>query len=111
LTSRGLFALAVLLATAIALPAAAPAHTLSRARAKSAAKRFLDGQNHDYPYDVPKQLTTCKRKSAHTVDCGFRAVSDDGTAECGSVRVRLKHRKSRRASVQYRSDPYMCAAG
>ena len=109
--SKRLAALAIVLVAWLALPAGSSAHTLSIAKAKAAAKKFLDQDNKFYPYDAPKQLTSCKRKSAHTVDCGYRAVNDSGSAECGSVRVRLKSRKSKRPSVKYKADPYMCAAG
>ena len=54
-------------------------------------------------------MTTCERKSARTVDCAYKAVRDNGTADCGTVRVRLKTRKSKRPSVHYRGAGFMCA--
>jgi hypothetical protein len=98
-------------AVVLVLPVSADAKTLTIAKAKVSAQKFLDRENADYPYEAPKQVTTCTRKSARTVDCGYRALEDNGTAECGSVRVRLKTRKSKRPTVRYKADPYMCAAG
>jgi hypothetical protein len=111
LSSRRVVPVLAILIAAFASPASADAKTLSIAKAKAAAQKFLDRENALYPYEPPKRVTTCTRKSARTVDCGYRALNDNGTAECGTVRARLKTRKSKRPTVRYKADPYMCAAG
>jgi hypothetical protein len=104
-------ALLVVLTAALTLPSGAFARTLSITKAKSAAQKFLDQQNSDYPYEAPKKLTSCRRKSARTVDCGYKAVNanGNGTADCGTVRVRLKSRKARRPTVQFKGSGFVCA--
>jgi hypothetical protein len=109
MTSRRLLVPALLLAALLALSPAASARTLTIAKAKAAAKKFLAEDAKFYPYEPAKHVTTCERKSARTVDCGYKAVNDNGTADCGAVRVRLKTRKSKRPTVHFRGGGYMCA--
>ena len=106
---RRLTVLLALLAVVFAVSAPASARTLTIAKAKAAAQKFLDEDAKFYPYEPAKHVTTCERKSARTVDCGYKAVNDNGTADCGAVRVRLKTRKSKRPTVHFRGGGYMCA--
>jgi hypothetical protein len=102
----------LILAVAVALmmPAGSGARTLSISKAKAAAQRFLDRDHAFYPYEPAKKVTTCQRKSRRTVDCAYKAVDSNGTADCGTVRVRLKNAKARRPTVGFRGDPVMCPA-
>jgi hypothetical protein len=109
LSSKRLVVLLVVLLATLMLPSGTFGRTLTLAKAKVAAQKFLDRENADYPYEAPKKVTSCERKSTRTVDCAFKAVNDNGTADCGTVRVRLKTRKARRASVKYRGAGFMCA--
>ena len=76
----------------------------------AAAQKFLDRDHADYPYEPAKKVTTCQRKSARRVDCAYKAVNSNGTADCGTVRVRLTSRKAKRPTVGFRGDPVMCPA-
>jgi hypothetical protein len=91
------------------LPSVTFGRTLTLAKAKTAAQKFLDKDNAYYPYEAPKKVTTCKRKSTRTVDCAYKAVNDNGTADCGAVRVRLKTRKAKRPVAKYKGVDVMCA--
>lgn len=97
-------------AVALTLPSGSFARTLSVSKAKAAAQKFLDRDHAYYPYEPAKKVTTCQRKSARTVDCAYKAVNSNGTADCGTVRVRLKSRKAKRPVVGFRGDPVMCPA-
>jgi hypothetical protein len=97
--------------TALTLPAGALGRTLTLAKAKTAAQKFLDRDAADYPYEAPKKVTSCQRKSARTVDCAYKALNANGTASCGTVRVRLKTRKARKPTVAFRGADFMCAPG
>ena len=108
-TWQRLIVAAALLVAVLAVSPAASARTLSIAKAKAAAQKFLDEDAKFYPYEPAKHVTTCERKSARTVDCAYKAVRDNGTADCGTVRVRLKTRKSKRPSAHYRGAGFMCA--
>ena len=99
----------VLAAAALTLPSGTFARTLSLSKAKTAAQKFLDRDHANYPYEPAKKLTTCQRKNARTVDCGYKAVGSNGTADCGTVRVRLKSRKAKRPTVAFRGASVMCA--
>jgi hypothetical protein len=101
--------LLVALAGVLALPSATFGHKLTLAKAKTAAQKFLDKDNAYYPYEAPKKVTTCERKSARTVDCAYKAVNDNGTADCGTVRVRLKTRKAKHPIARYMGANVMCA--
>ena len=101
--------LLVAAAAVLVLPAEGNARTLTLAKAKAAAQKFLDKENSYYPYEAPKKVTTCERKSKRTVDCGYKAVNENGTANCGTVRVRLKTRKSKHATTTYKGGGFMCA--
>jgi hypothetical protein len=101
--------LLVPLVAALMLPAGTFGRTLTLAKAKTAAQKFLDKDNAYYPYEAPKKVTTCERKSARTVDCAYKAVNDNGTADCGTVRVRLKTRKAKRPTAKYKGANLMCA--
>jgi hypothetical protein len=103
-----LFVLAV--AVALALPAGGSARTLSVSKARTAAQKFLARDHADYPYEPAKQVTTCQRKSKRTVDCAYKAVDSNGTADCGTVRVRLKNARAKRPTVAFHGDPVMCPA-
>jgi hypothetical protein len=98
---RARLALAAMLVLAVSLPADASAHTLTPSRARAAAQAFLDRENSKYGM-TPEQVTGCKRRAAHVVDCAYRR----GTG-CGTVRVRLKH-GSRRTRARYLGYPYKC---
>ena len=78
--------------------------------AKVAAQKFLDRDHAYYPYEPAKKVTTCQRKSARTVDCAYKAVGSNGTADCGTVRVRLKNARAKRPTVAFHGSPAMCAA-
>ena len=103
-----LVALTASLSGALTLPSGTFGRTLTVAKAKAAAQKFLDKDNAYYPYEAPKKVTTCERKSTRTVDCAYKAVNDNGTADCGAVRVRLKTRKARRPTVKYKGAGFMC---
>jgi hypothetical protein len=107
-SKRWVVPLVVLLA-ALVLPSATFGRTLTLAKAKTAAQKFVDRDNAFYPYEAPKKVTSCERKSARTVDCAYKAVNDNGTANCGTVRVRFKTRKTRHATVKFRGAGFMCA--
>jgi hypothetical protein len=104
-----LVAVLVVLVAALILPSGTFARSLSIAKAKTAAQKFLDRQNADYPYESPKKVTTCQRRSSRTVDCAYKAVNSNGTADCGTVRVRLKSRKAKRPTAAYKGGGFMCA--
>ena len=106
---RWMVVLLVALAGVLALPSVTFGHKLALAKAKTAAQKFLDKDNADYPYEAPKKVTSCERKSARTVDCAYKAVNDNGTADCGTVRVRLKTRKAKRPIARYKGANVMCA--
>jgi len=109
LRSNRLIVPLVVLAAALAVPSGAPGKTLTLAKAKTAAQKFLDRDHAYYPYEAAKKVTSCQRKSARTVDCAYKAINDNGTADCGSVRVRLKTRKARHPSTAYKGADVMCA--
>ena len=102
--------LIVLVALALTLPAGSVARTLSLSKAKAAAEKFLARDHAYYPYEPAKKVTACQRKSKRTVDCAYKAVDSNGTADCGTVRVRLKNAKAKRPTVAFRGDPVMCPA-
>jgi hypothetical protein len=102
--------LVVVVAVALALPVSSSARSLSLSKAKAAAQKFLARDHADYPYEPAKKLVTCQRKSARTVDCAWKAVDSNGTADCGTVRVRLKNAKAKRPTVGFRGSPVMCPA-
>jgi hypothetical protein len=97
-------------AAGLALPAGTFARTLSISKAKAEAQKFLDRDHAYYPYEPAKKVTSCQRKSARTVDCAYKAVNSNGTADCGTVRVRLKSRKAKRPRVSFRGSPVTCPA-
>ena len=109
MTRKPLIALAVPLILMLTISPAADARTLAISKARAAAQRFLDQDNKYYPYEPPKKVTGCHRASARVVDCDFKAVSSKGTASCGSVRVRIKNRGSRRANVRFKGSEAMCS--
>jgi hypothetical protein len=109
LRSKRLVVPLVVLLAALMLPSGTFAHSLSISKAKTVAQKFLDRQNADYPYEPAKKVNTCQRKSARTVDCAYKAVNGNGTADCGTVRVRLKTRKAKRPTAAYRGAGFMCA--
>ena len=109
--AKSLTALLILAAAvALALPAGSSARKLSVSKAKVAAQKFLDRDHAYYPYEPAKKVTTCQRKSARTVDCAYKAVGSNGTADCGTVRVRLKNARAKRPTVAFHGSPAMCAA-
>jgi hypothetical protein len=108
-SKRCVVVLLVALAGVLVLPSATFGHKLTLAKAKTAAQKFLDKDNAYYPYEAPKKVTTCERKSARTVDCAYKAVNDNGTADCGTVRVRLKTRKAKHPIARYKGANVMCA--
>jgi hypothetical protein len=110
LSTKRWVALLVVLTAALTLPSGTFARTLSVTKARAAAQKFLDKQNADYPYEAPKKLTTCRRKDARTVDCAYKAIAKNGTADCGTVRVRLKTSKAKRPVAGFRGGAVMCPA-
>ena len=110
MSTKHLVALLVVLVAALALPSDTFARTLSISKAKAAAQKFLDQQNADYPYEAPKKVSSCQRKNARTVDCAYKAVNTNGTADCGTVRVRLKSSKAKRPTAGYKGSPVTCPA-
>jgi hypothetical protein len=110
LSTKQLVALLVVLTAAMTFPSGTFARTLTVTKARAAAQKFLDQQNADYPYEAPKKLTTCQRKNARTVDCAYKAIATNGTADCGTVRVRLKNRKAKRPVVRFKGGALMCPA-
>ena len=110
MSTKRLVALLVVLTAALTMPSGTFARTLSITKARAAAQKFLDRQNADYPYEAPKKLTTCQRTNARTVDCAYKATATNGTADCGTVRVRLKTRKAKRPTVAFRGTSVMCPA-
>jgi len=102
--------LVVVLAAALTVPSGTFGHSLSVTKAKAAAQKFLDRQNAYYPYEAQKKVTTCQRQNARTVDCAYKAVNSNGTANCGTVRVRLKNRKAKRPTVAFKGTGLMCPA-
>jgi hypothetical protein len=109
LIRKPLIALAAVVILTLSLAPAAGARTLSISKAKAAAQAFLDKDNKFYPYEPPKKVTGCNRVSARVVDCDYKAVSDKGTADCGSVRVRIRNHGPRRARVRFKNNEAMCA--
>ena len=92
----------VLILLALAFPAVASAHQITKREAKQAAKAELEAEVRWWEREgeivLSYQLRGCRYYSDHVVVCGYRIEFDTGPC-VGDYTVRFTHSKKRRIGV------------